>query len=184
MRPKFFKTPSEFRTWLAKNHDRHTELIVGFYKVKSGRKSITYQEALDQALCFGWIDGIVRGIDDVSYMQRFTPRRKRSNWSAINIKRVKELEKAGLMHDAGRAAFAKRTAQDGHRYSYELSLRKLGPRYERVFKAKPKAWDFFTAQSPSYQRTSSWWVMSAKKEETRARRLEALIKASAKGERL
>lgn len=184
MTPKFFKTSSEFRAWLAKNHDKQAELIVGFYKVKSGRKSITYQEALDQALCFGWIDGIVRRIDEESHCQRFTPRRKGSNWSAINVKRAKELEKAGLMHPAGRAAFAKRTKVDANRYSYETGPRELGPQYAKTFRSKKRAWEFFDAQAPSYKRMISWWVMSAKKEETRLRRLKTLMEASAKGEKV
>jgi uncharacterized protein YdeI (YjbR/CyaY-like superfamily) len=173
---KFFKTPAEWRTWLSKNHDRVDELDVGFYKTSTGKPSITWKESVDEALCFGWIDGRRTGIDDETYKIRFTPRRAGSNWSAINIARVKELEELGLMHDAGRAAFAKRQDEKSSVYSYEQRKNpELSPEELKRFRAKKKAWAYFSEQAPSYRRAVTHWVISAKKAETRERRLETLI---------
>lgn len=172
------------RRWLEKNHATARELWVGFYKKGSGRASVTYPEALDEALCFGWIDGVRKTVDAASYVQRFTPRRPRSNWSRVNIKRVSELKAAGRLAPPGVAAFAQRDPARVDQYSFENAPRVLPPDYERTFSANARAWAFFQAQPPGYRRLAAFYVMSAKKEETRARRLKALIALSAKGRRL
>lgn len=182
--PTFFPTPADFRDWLEKHHAEELELLVGFYKRGSGKPSITWPESVDQALCFGWIDGVRRRIDDVSYSIRFTPRKAVSNWSAINIARVAELTKLGLMAPAGLRAFEKRREYESAIYSYENKVRTLPPADEKRFRANRKAWAFFTTQAPSYQRVAIYWVTSAKREETRERRLATLIDDSANGRRL
>jgi uncharacterized protein YdeI (YjbR/CyaY-like superfamily) len=186
MKPTFFRTPSEFRTWLERNHDKAPELLVGFYKKSSGKPSITWPESVDEALCFGWIDGVRRTIDDESYAIRFTPRRARSNWSAINVKRVAELTKLGRMRPAGLKAFEARDPKPSGLYSYEQrnKWQKLAAAYEATLKANKAAWTFFRSQAPWYQRTASLYVMSAKKEETRLRRLATLIDESAHERRI
>ncbi len=184
MEPHFFASPAAFRAWLKKHHASATELLVGFYKKDSGKSSITWPESVDQALCFGWIDGVRRRIDDVSYSIRFTPRKPVSNWSAINIARVAELTKLGLMQPAGLRAFEKRREDKSAIYSYENAVRTLDPADEKRFRANRKAWQFFNAQAPSYRRVCIYWVTSAKKEETRARRLATLIDDSANGRRV
>jgi uncharacterized protein YdeI (YjbR/CyaY-like superfamily) len=181
MKPRFFATPTDFRRWLERNHESEQELLVGFYKRGSGKPSITWPESVDQALCFGWIDGLRKRIDDESYTIRFTRRKVRSNWSAINVGRVAELTRGGLMRPAGQRAFAARSEARSGIYSYERRAEaKLPPAAEREFRANAKAWSFFIAQAPWYQRTTIHWVMSAKKEETRLRRLTTLIADSAK----
>ncbi len=182
--PTFFETPAAFRQWLEKHHERATELLVGFYKKGSGRPSITWPESVDQALSFGWIDGVRRRIDDVSYSIRFTPRKSASIWSAINISRVAELTKLGLMRPAGLQAFARRSEEKSRIYAYENPVRTLDPAGEKKFRANKKAWQYFNEQAPSYRRVALSWVTSAKKEETRARRLATLIEDSAAGRRL
>ena len=184
MEPKFFKTQAAFRAWLEKNHDRKTELLIGFYKAASGKGGLTYQQALDEALCFGWIDGVRRTIGEDAWEQRWSPRKARSPWSRINIKRAGELRDAGLMHPAGLKAFEGRDRSKDSSYSYENALRKLSPAHEKRFKANKKAWAFWGSQPPGYKRTASWWVMSAKREETRERRLATLIADSAAGRRI
>lgn len=184
MKVRFFKTAADLRTWFAKNHATEPELWIGFYKKAAGKKGVTYLEAIDQALCFGWIDGIRKSIDDISYTNRFTPRTARSNWSEVNIKRVRELSKQGLMHPAGLAAFEARTGKPSGRYSYEARPDRLDPAYEKRFQKNRKAWAFFEAQPPGYRRTAIWWVMNAKKEETRLRRLATLIQDSKNERRL
>ncbi|MEA2164961.1 MAG: hypothetical protein QOK37_3088 [Thermoanaerobaculia bacterium] len=184
MPPTFFATPAAFRKWLATHHDKETELLVGFYKKDSGRPSITWPESVDQALCFGWIDGVRRRIDDVSYSIRFTPRKAVSNWSAINIARVAELTKLGQMHDAGLRAFERRREDKSAIYAYENAVRTLAPDDEKRFRANKKAWAFFSTQAPSYQRVAIYWVTSAKREETRQRRLATLIDDSTSHRRL
>jgi uncharacterized protein YdeI (YjbR/CyaY-like superfamily) len=183
-RPKFFKTPSAFRAWLEKNHETRTELWVGLYKKASGKPSITWPEAVDQALCFGWIDGVRKSIDDEAYMNRFTPRTPRSTWSAVNIARVKELRELGLMTPAGEAAFARGSEERSRVYSYERATARLDRAAERKFRADRKAWAFFEAQPPSYKKAAVWWVVSATREETRARRLATLIEDSGNGRRI
>lgn len=184
MKPRFFKSGADFRAWLERNHSRQSELLVGFYKTTSGRGGITYRQALDQALCYGWIDGVRKSFDANSYTIRFTPRKPKSHWSRVNIKRVSELKPLGIMHAAGLAAFDKRDEGRTIHYSYELSAADLGPAYEKQFKADPKAWTFFESQAPSYRRVAKFFVMSAKKEETRERRLALLIADSARGRRI
>lgn len=181
MDPTFFATPAEFRAWLEDHHGGAQELLVGFFKKGSGRPSITWPEAVDQALCFGWIDGVRKGIDDVSYTIRFTPRKSRSTWSAVNIKRAEELSNLGLMSPAGLKAFEARTDERSAIYSYERKNVELGEAYERQFRTNPAAWDFFQAQTAWYRRAATWWVISAKKEETQRKRLATLIEDSAHG---
>jgi uncharacterized protein YdeI (YjbR/CyaY-like superfamily) len=178
-----FRSPAEFRKWLEANHDRVPELWLAMYNQRTDKKSITYREALDEALCFGWIDGVRESIDETTYRQRFTPRKPKSYWSAVNIRRVGELAKLGCMAPAGMKAFERRTSDSG-KYSFESRAKKLPPAYEKQFKANPAAWKFFRAQAPWYQRTSSFWVVSAKQEVTRQRRLATLIGDSEKGRRL
>jgi uncharacterized protein YdeI (YjbR/CyaY-like superfamily) len=184
MKPIFFATPAEWRAWLEKNHARKSEVLVGFYKKSSGRPTMAWSEAVDQALCFGWIDGVRRSIDETSYANRFTPRRPNSNWSAVNIKKVEQLTKQGLMHPAGLAAFEKRSDERSKNYSYERANAKLDESQEKRFRAHNGAWAFWESQPPGYRRTATWWVVSAKREETRQRRLATLIEDSAKGRRI
>lgn len=180
LKPRFFASPSAWRAWLEEHHADTEELWVGLYKRDSGRPSITWPEAVDGALCFGWIDGLRKSIDDISYKIRFTPRKPRSVWSAVNVKRASELSNTGLMHPAGLAAFQKCDEKRSAIYSYEQRKRaKLPAGYESKFRINPDAWAFFHAQPPGYQRICSWWVISAKKEETRLKRLAALIEHSA-----
>lgn len=183
-KPTFFKSQAVFRTWLEKNHDKVTELLVGFYKKDSGKGGITYQQALDEALCFGWIDGVRRSIDDERWSIRFTPRKRTSVWSAVNIARVGELTRLGVMHASGLRAFETRDPEKANRYSFEREAANLDPAHEQQFRANRKAWAFWELQPPYYRKTAVWWVVSAKKEETRSRRLEALIADSANGQRI
>lgn len=177
--PKFFPTLVDWRAWLEKHHDQHEECWVGFYKRDSGRPSITWPESVDGALCVGWIDGVRHSIDAISYKIRFTPRKPRSTWSAINIKRVKELTELGMMHPAGVSAFENRDDDRSAIYSYEQrKTATLPPEFEKQFKANAKAWTYFQSQPPWYRRTSTYWVISAKREETRKKRLETLIDCS------
>jgi uncharacterized protein YdeI (YjbR/CyaY-like superfamily) len=182
MKPMFFATPEEFRAWLAEHHETESELIVGFHKKGSGRPSITWPEAVDQALCFGWIDGVRRGIDDTSYSNRFTPRTPRSTWSAVNVKRMKELIEQGLVAPAGLAAFERRADDRTAIYSYEQRRNaKLDSDQEHRLRADERAHAFFESQPPSYRRAAIHWVTSAKKPETREKRLAQLIECSAAG---
>jgi uncharacterized protein YdeI (YjbR/CyaY-like superfamily) len=183
MKPRFFRTQSEFSSWLERNHDRARELWVGYYKKSAGRSGITWPQSVDEALRYGWIDGVRKGIDDERYMNRFTPRKPGSNWSARNIKRAKELIEQGLMRPAGRKAFEARRKDRSGIYSYEQRhLAKLDLEYERQFRADKEAWRFFQSSAPSYRKNAVYWVMSAKRDETRRRRLATLIENSAKGE--
>jgi uncharacterized protein YdeI (YjbR/CyaY-like superfamily) len=182
VKPKFFATAVELREWLERNHATATELLVGFYKRGSGKPSITWQELVDEELCFGWIDSVRKGIDEVSYSNRLTPRKARSTWSAVNIARAKELIRLGRMHPAGQKAFERRTDERSAIYSYEQRKKaRLDPEAERSFRANKKAWAFFQAQAPGYRKTAIWWVMSAKREETRQKRLATLIGDSQNG---
>jgi uncharacterized protein YdeI (YjbR/CyaY-like superfamily) len=177
----FFKDPQGFREWLEKNHATETEIGVGYYKKSSGKTSMTYKQAVQQALCFGWIDGVGRSIDDERYMNRFTPRKKRSTWSLFNINTVKELQKAGLMTEAGMKAFEARDEKNSGIYSFEQKNLALDPVIEKRFKKEKAAWEFFEAQRPSYKRTVYWWLKSAKKEETKESRFQLLLKDSRAG---
>jgi uncharacterized protein YdeI (YjbR/CyaY-like superfamily) len=182
MEPTFFATSEDFRAWLEEHHASETELLVAFHKKGSGRPSIAWPESVDQALCFGWIDGVRRRIDDGSYSIRFTPRKARSTWSAINVKRVAELTELGLMHPAGVAAFGRRSDDRTAIYAYEQRKHaKLDPDMEARFGQDARAWAWFEAQPPSYRSTATYWVISAKRPETRERRLEQLIADSAAG---
>ena len=184
MKPIFFATPREWRAWLEKNHDSKNEVLVGFHRKSSGRPTMTWSEAVDQALCFGWIDGVRRSVDETSYYNRFTPRRPNSNWSAINIKKVEQLTKKGLMHPAGLAAFERLSDKRSKTYSYERANAQLDEAYEKRFRANKEAWAFWESQPPGYRKVATWWVISAKREETRERRLATLIEDSATGRRI
>jgi uncharacterized protein YdeI (YjbR/CyaY-like superfamily) len=184
VKPLFFPTPADFREWLERNHETAPELLVGFYKKGSGRPSITWPESVDEALCFGWIDGIRRTIDEESYTIRFTQRRPRSYWSAVNLKRADELLKLGRMRPAGLRAFEGRDPRRTYSHQQGKEELKLASAYERKLKANAKAWAFFQSQPPYYRRMMALWVMSAKKEETQLKRLSTLIADSARGRRI
>jgi uncharacterized protein YdeI (YjbR/CyaY-like superfamily) len=183
MKTVFFARPEDFRAWLDQHHASERELLVGFYKKASGKASISWPESVDAALCYGWIDGVRNSIDEVSYCIRFTPRKPTSTWSAVNVKRIAELTKRGLMHPAGIKAFEARRGDRTGIYAYEQRKNaKLSPAYERQFRANKKAWKFFQSQAPWYQRTATYRVISAKREETRLKRLAELIKDSGLGQ--
>ncbi|MCQ4140106.1 MULTISPECIES: YdeI/OmpD-associated family protein [Chryseobacterium] len=178
MTATFFPTPEDFRKWLEKNHTTEKELLVGFWKVGTKKPSMTWSESVDQALCFGWIDGVRKSIDDESYSIRFTPRKPTSIWSAVNIRKVEELTKDGLMTEAGRKAFELRKEEKSAIYSHEKEPATLDPEFEKKFKANKKAWEFFSNQAPSYKKVMLHWIMSAKQEKTRLSRLEKTIRES------
>ncbi|HMI07048.1 MAG TPA: YdeI/OmpD-associated family protein [Flavobacterium sp.] len=184
MKPHFFKDQNDFRKWLSKNHEKETELLVGFHKVGSRKPSMTWPESVDQALCFGWIDGVRKSVDADSYTIRFTPRKSDSIWSTVNINKMEVLTKAGLMQPAGLAAFAKRKDSKSGIYSHETEEKSLTPAYEKIFRANKKAWDFFCSQPPGYRKTAIHLVMTAKQEKTQISRLESLIADSAAGLRM
>ena len=184
MKPAYFATPSDFRKWLAAHHAAEKELLVGFHKKASGTPSITWQESVDEALCFGWIDGVRKRVDETRYTIRFTPRRKGSNWSLINVNRVEELIAQERMKPAGLAAFEARVTRRTGIYAYENRPAELEPRYARALRRNAAAWAFFQAQPPSYRKLANWWIASAKKEETRQKRLAKLIADSAHGKRI
>jgi uncharacterized protein YdeI (YjbR/CyaY-like superfamily) len=184
VKPVFFKTPAEVRAWMEANHATVPVLIVGFYRKASGKRSVTYHEALDEALAFGWIDGIRKSQSADSYTSRFTPRRPKSYWSRVNIARVKELIAKGRMAAPGLAAFNARNERRPDKYTYERKTRGFDPAQTRQFKANPKAWEFFEAQPPGYRKLMIGFVRGAVKEETRARRLAELIELSARGRRV
>jgi uncharacterized protein YdeI (YjbR/CyaY-like superfamily) len=181
----FFTNPAELRAWFEKNHETASELWVGFYKKATKRPTITWSEAVDEALCFGWIDGKLQRIDDERHRQRFTPRRKGSNWSEVNVAKVGELRAAGRMTPAGEAAFAARPALEPGALTYERRHEAaFDTEQEAAFRANVAAWRWFEAQSPSYRQTATFWVVSAKRPETRVRRLDQLIDCSAEGRRV
>jgi uncharacterized protein YdeI (YjbR/CyaY-like superfamily) len=179
--PRYFRTAAELRAWLEKNHDSASEVWVGFYNQRSGKTGITYKEALDEALCFGWIDGVRKSVDDGRYRQRFSPRKARSMWSLVNIKRVGELEAAGRLCAPGRAAFEKRDEKTSGADSIARANAAFTGALERRFRASAKAWAFFQSRPPGYRHLATWYVMSAKKEDTRLRRLDTLIALCAGG---
>ena len=181
MAPTFFAKQSDFRKWLQKNHARKTELLVGFYKVGSGKPSITWSQSVDEALCFGWIDGVRKSIGKESYQIRFTQRKPASIWSTINIRKIKELTKQGLMQPAGLASFEKRTARKSGIYFYENDEVVFAPHFEKKFKENKGAWKYFQSLAPSYRKVSAHWVMRAKQELTKIKRLNELIADSAAG---
>lgn len=180
----FFRDAGHFRSWLDEHHDRHAELWVGFYKKGAGQTGLDYPTAVDVALCFGWIDGIRKGLDEVSYVNRFTPRKPRSIWSRVNIAKVEALIARGEMHQAGLNAYAKRDEARSGVYSFEKRPEAFPAAMERRFRAKRAAWSFFGEQPPGYRRLAIWWVTSARRDETRERRLTQLIDVSARGMRL
>ena len=182
MKPIFFATRRELRAWLDEHHETATELWVGLHKKGSGRPSLTWPEVVDECLCFGWIDGLRHGIDAQSYMNRITPRKPNSNWSAVNVRRVEELTRQRRMRAAGLKAFRERREDKTATYSYEQRHQaKLDPLQERRFRSKKQAWEWFQTQPKGYRTTAVYWVMSAKRPETRERRLDTLIEDSAKG---
>ncbi len=180
----FFKSQSDLHKWLYKYHSKAIELWVGYFKVGTGKKSISYKESLDEALCYGWIDGIRKSLNDESYTIRFTPRKPNSIWSHVNIKRAKELEKLGLMKPPGLTIFHSFDKRKTNRYSFEQKRVKLNKDYEKKFKANKKAWQYFQSMPPSYQKPALWWVVSAKQEETRLHRLNTLINDSEEGRKI
>ncbi|MBA4407357.1 bacteriocin-protection protein [bacterium] len=180
----FFASPQDFRKWLMKNHDKETELLVGYYKISSGKPSITWSQSVDQAICFGWIDGVRRSIDSESYMIRFTPRKPTSNWSEVNIKKVAELTKLGLMTPPGIKAFNKGRIETRRAYSYEKNSYKLTPAFEKKFRANKNAYEYFKSLPPSYQRVTIKWIVSAKREETRQARFQTLVDDCAAGRKI
>ncbi|MEA2254593.1 MAG: hypothetical protein QOG35_638 [Solirubrobacteraceae bacterium] len=176
MRPTFFATPDALRAWLAAHHEAEAELWVGFHKKGSGLPSVTWPQAVDQALCFGWIDGVRKSLGDTSYAIRFTPRKASSTWSAVNVRRFGELAEQGLVLPAGHAAFERRREDRTAIYAYEQRRDPaLSGEDEARFRANAPAWAFFSAQPPWYRRTATHWVVSAKRAETRERRLAQLI---------
>jgi uncharacterized protein YdeI (YjbR/CyaY-like superfamily) len=180
MKPVFFATADELGAWLERHHESEDELWVGLYKKASGKPSVTWPEVVEQALRFGWIDGIRRGIDADSYANRITPRRPGSNWSAVNVAKVEELEQRGLMEPAGQRAYAARRPERTGVYSFEREAAELPPELQQRFRAQPTAWEWFESRPPGYRRTAVHWVVSAKRPETRERRLEQLIDCSAR----
>lgn len=175
MTPTFFKDPAALRRWLQKHHQTATELIVGFYKTGSGKPSVTWPEAVDQALCFGWIDGVRTSIDASSYKIRFTPRKPGSIWSTVNINKIATLTQQGLMQPAGLDAFNNRDGEKTKRYAHEQDDVKLSPEFEQAFKKHKAAWTYFQALAPGYRKSSVNWIMGAKQEATRLKRLQQLI---------
>jgi uncharacterized protein YdeI (YjbR/CyaY-like superfamily) len=184
MKPHHFKSAAEFRAWLETHGSSVRELWVGFYKKASRKGGLTYKEAVDEALCFGWIDGIRKRVDEASFMHRFTPRTASSIWSAINLRRMKELLDSGRVAEVGRETYQRRDPQRTQKYSFENKPSAFDAPLERRFKGNQDAWRFFRAQPPGYQKVLTFWIMSAKKEETRLRRLDALIAKSAEGKRI
>jgi uncharacterized protein YdeI (YjbR/CyaY-like superfamily) len=184
MSPTFFATPLRLRRWFEKNHLSAGELLVGYYKKHSGQPSITWPESVDEALCFGWIDGIRKSLGDLRYTIRFTPRRAGSIWSAVNVRRALVLIEEERMRPAGLKAFEARRENKVGIYAYEQRPVQLEPAHEKVFRAHAVAWEFFQALPPGYRRTVCWWVLSAKTEATRLRRLAKLIEDSANGRRI
>lgn len=185
MKPIFFASPAQLRAWLQKHHATAKELEVGFYKKHTGRPSLTWQQLVDEVLCFGWIDGVRHGIDGESFRQRVTPRKPTSNWSLINVNRVKALKKEGRMTPAGLKAFALRKKHKTGVYSFEQGKAAvLPPKMRKALKANAAAWAFFTGQAPWYQRVATFWVLSAKQEATRVRRFGVLVQSSEKQRRV
>jgi uncharacterized protein YdeI (YjbR/CyaY-like superfamily) len=184
MSARYFRNPAEFRKWLKANGAGAKELLLGFYKKDSTKRGITYPEALDEALCFGWIDGVRKSVDEDSYTIRFTPRKADSYWSQVNVRHANRLIKEGRMAPSGMAAFERRDRGETQRYSFERAAAEFSPAALKLFNANSTAWKFFQAQPPYYRRVATYWVTSAKREETRARRLQTLIDCCARGERL
>lgn len=185
MDPAFFSTQAELHHWFVQNHAHQEECWIGFYKKNTGIPSITWPESVDEALCFGWIDGIRKRVDEQAYMIRFTPRRPKSIWSAVNINRFQELKSLGLVHLSGQAAFDRLDEKKARIYAYEREESELSPAYIKQFQQSEKAWAYFTETlAPSARKISQYWVMRAKQETTRQRRLQILIEASGEGKKI
>lgn len=182
IKPLFFRNPTELRKWFNQNHNKSDELLVGYYKKNSGHPSVTWEESVDEALCFGWIDSIRKSLGDLSYTIRFTPRRNGSTWSTKNINRVEYLIKLKLMQPAGLDAYKRRKKEKSGIYSFEQRIIKLDEQYETILKSNKKAWKYFQEQVQSYRKPAIHWIMSARQEQTRLKRLETLIKCSEAGE--
>ena len=180
MRPRSFRTQQDFRSWLETHHATEKELILRLFKVHAKHRGIGYREALDEALCFGWIDGVVHRLDDDSFKQRWTPRRKRSNWSHVNIRRFKELRKEGRVHPSGLAAFDETRVAHAP-YSYQSPRLELDPAFVKRFKANKKAWTFWESEPPGRKKTVTFWIMNAKKPETREKRFGIVVDKAARG---
>ena len=181
--PRFFTSQKDWRAWLEKNHASKTEVIVGYHKGAAAKGGFHHKQAIDEALCFGWIDSVAKG-GETTWSIRFTPRKTKSIWSDINIRRIEELKAAGLVHPAGLAAYENRDPKLQKKYSFENRDAKLAPAYKKAFKSDKAAWKNFEAMAPSYRHPAIWWVMSAKQEETRERRLKTLIADSAAGRKV
>ena len=182
---RFFASPAAFRAWLATHHESASELWVGFHRKGTGRPSLTWPESVDEALCFGWIDGVRKRVDDERYVIRFTPRKPASAWSAVNLAKMEALLAEGRVKPAGLAAYERRSEAKSRIYSYEQRRQAtFPPELARRFRAEKGAWKFFAAQPPGYRSIATFWVVSAKREETRLRRLQKLIDCSAEGRRL
>lgn len=179
--PTFFPTPEDFRKWLAENHEQEQVLWVGFYKKASNIPSITWPESVEEALCYGWIDGLRKSVDDVSYKIRFTPRRPSSIWSTVNIKLMEKLQAEGRMQPAGLAAWERRKEKKSKIYSYEQMSKKLSEAFLEKLKANPRAWEFFENMAPGYKKNTIYWVMSAKRQETRERRFGIMMESCEQG---
>lgn len=184
MKIVFFPTQKDLRKWFEKNHKKEKELFVGYYKVSTGKPTVSWSQSVDEALCFGWIDGIRKSLDEESYCNRFTPRKPTSNWSAINIKKVEELTTLGLMKPEGLHAFSLRKENKSNVYSYENHSPGFEKSYEKKFKSNSKSWKYFQTMAPSYKKITTRWVMSAKQESTRLKRLEELIRDCALGKKI
>jgi len=184
VKPRFFASQAEFRAWLDEHHATAAELWIGFYKKASGKSGLTYPQAVDEALCFGWIDGIKKRVDADGYTHRFTPRTRTSSWSLVNTKRFGQLKKLGLVAASGLRAFTERDRKRSGVYLYEQRQQPLAPDYERRFKRDAAAWAFFQAQPPGYRRLMTMFIMTAKREATRLKRLDTVIRSSAAGKRL
>jgi uncharacterized protein YdeI (YjbR/CyaY-like superfamily) len=184
VKPRFFASAAAFRAWLERHHATAGELLVGFYKRGTGRPSLTWPESVDEALCFGWIDGVRRRLDEERYTIRFTPRRRGSIWSVVNTKRVAVLMREGRMREAGRKAFEARDPEKTGAYSFEREHAAFTPALERQFRANTAAWRYFEAAPPWYRRVTTFYVMSAKQEATRERRLARLVDSSERGEKI
>ena len=182
MKAQYFESAEAFKKWLARNHSTQTEVLVGYHHKTSGKQGLSYSDSVDEALCYGWIDGVRKRVDDSRYTIRFTPRKPRSKWSLVNVRRVESLIAQKRMTKAGMDAYAARVNQKGIEYSYEVRRKSLTPAYQKKFEAKKRAWKYFNEQPPWYRRVTVFWVMTAKKEETQERRLATLIECSAKGE--
>jgi len=184
MKPTFFAKQEDLRKWFEKNHQKKKELWLGYYKANSGKPSITWPQSVDEALCFGWIDGVRKSLGEKSYVIRFTTRNPNSIWSAINIKKAEELIKQGLMYPAGLEVFNQRNEKKSRVYSFEQKNIQLAPQFKKQFKQNKIAWKFFQSQPPSYQKPAIWWITSAKQDATKQKRLEILIKDSEAGQKI